>query len=283
VTKKSISAWVTCGGTSDDTAGVAKAFAAASHGAFTLTVDCPVNVKIGTDIARTIFIDDGTTVEFTGAGKFTVDNVQIPAFVIADSSHITLTNWNLEYDASMSVNESIGYETNGQFNPERPATRFNDQRLTPWLTANKAVVFDRSLGTVNAPWTGTTNACAVFFITGDSAYVNVSGMHMYVPANAGGERFIPVAFALGVNYKRSQTNLCDHAADGEVRCGSAKPHLFRHHLGWNVHGWVGGLGNSVFENIESQRYGDLQDAQGKNVGGIGKWFAPPHLFYFTIP
>ena len=39
-------------GTSDDTAGVAKAFAAARHGAFTLVVDCSVSIKIGMDIAR---------------------------------------------------------------------------------------------------------------------------------------------------------------------------------------------------------------------------------------
>jgi hypothetical protein len=46
-------------------------------------------------------------------------------------------------------------------------------------------------------------------------------------------------------------------------------------------GWVGGLRNAVFENIQSQRYGDLQDANGGTVGGVKKWFAPPHLFYFS--
>jgi hypothetical protein len=279
--KKAINAWVTCGGTSDETAGVAKAFAAAKHGAFTLIVDCPVNIKIGTDIARTIFIEDGTTVEFTGTGKFTVDNVQIPAFVIADSSNINLTNWNVEYDASMPVNESIGFENNGQFNSGKAGNAFNDVRLTQWLAANKAIVFDRSRGTVNSQWTGTTNACAVFFITGDSSYVNVSGMHLYVPANAGGDRFIPVAFALGMNFKRSQTVsaltplTAQHVAIPQDLTFSNVT------LDGTYMGWVGGLKDSVFENIASHRYGDLQDANGKNVGGLGKWFAPPHLFYLN--
>jgi hypothetical protein len=113
---KSIGNWVGCTGTSDDTAGVAKAFAAARHGAFTLVVDCPVNIKIGMDIARTIFIDDGTTIEFTGSGKFTVDNILIPAFVIADSGNITLTNWNVEYDAGLPVDQNVGgFTNNGDF------------------------------------------------------------------------------------------------------------------------------------------------------------------------
>jgi hypothetical protein len=45
-------------------------------------------------------------------------------------------------------------------------------------------------------------------------------------------------------------------------------------------GWVGGLRDTVFDNIQSRRYGDLQDANGGTVGGVQKWFAPPHLFYF---
>jgi hypothetical protein len=258
---------------------VAKAFAAASHGAFTLVVDCPVNIKVGTDIARTIFIDDGTTVEFTGTGKFTVDNVQIPAFVIADSSNINLTNWNVEYDASLPVNESIGYENNGQLSTGKAGGAFNDVRLTPWLAANRGIVFDDSLGRATAYWTGTTNACAVFFITGDSSNVSVSGMRLYVPANAGGDRFIPVAFAVGMNYKRNQT-IHSHTPLTSQYVAIPKGLTFSNiTLDGTYMGWVGALTDSVFENVTSHRYGDLQDANGKNVGGIGKWFAPPHLFY----
>jgi hypothetical protein len=279
--RKSIGAWVSCTGTSDDTAGVAKAIAAAGHGAFTLVVDCPVQIKVGMDISRSIFIDDGTTIEFTGAGKFTVDNVQIPAFVIADSSHITLTNWNVEYDASMSVSPQVaGYVNNGQFIKGRiPAAAFNDIRLMQWLAANRAIVFDGREGHVTPPWTGPTNACAVFFISGDSSVV-VTGMRMYVPPAAGGERFIPVAFSLGVNFKSNQTVIHNTPVTAQ---NMAVPHDLKFsniNLDGTYMGWVGGLRDALFENIRSQRYGDLQDAQGGNVGGVGKWFAPPHLFYF---
>lgn len=281
-TKKSIRAWVSCTGSSDDTAGVAKAFAAARHGAFTLVVDCPVNLKVGTDIARSIFIDEGTTVEFTEAGKFTVDNVFIPAFVIADSSNITLTDWNVEYDGGLSIDQNVGYTNNGSLVAgSKPANAFNDLRLTPWLAANRAIVFDKRAGNVNSQWTGTTNACAVFFITGDSSDLHVTGMRLYVPKTAGGERFIPVAFSLGVNYRRNQTVNAKMPMTGQI---FAVPHDITFSnvtLDGTYMGWVGGLQNALFENIRSERYGDLQDAHGETVGGVKKWFAPPHLFYFN--
>jgi hypothetical protein len=280
---KSIRNWVSCAGTSDDTAGVATAFAAARHGAFTLVVDCPVNIKIGMDIARPIFIDDGTTIEFTGSGKFKIDNIFIPAFVIADSSNITLTNWNVEYDASLPVDQDVGgYTNNGEFvKGLKPASAFNDARLKGWLAANRGIVFDKSQGSVNPPWTGTTNPCAVFFITGDSSNIRMTGIRMSAPAAAGGDRFIPVAFSLGLNFKGDQTVSAKTPVTGQFY---AVPHDLKFSdisLDGTYMGWVGGLQNAVFDNIQSQRYGDLQDADGGTVGGVKKWFAPPHLFYFS--
>jgi hypothetical protein len=46
-------------------------------------------------------------------------------------------------------------------------------------------------------------------------------------------------------------------------------------------GWQGNAQNLTIKNVKSHRYGDLQDATGTHVGGIGKWFAPPHLFYLS--
>jgi hypothetical protein len=284
--KKSISGWVSCSGTADDTEGVTRAMAAASHSAFTLVVDCPVRLHIGTDIARTIFIDDGTTVQFTGSGKFTVDNVLLPAFVIANSSNITLTDWNVEYDAGLPVNPNVGgYENNGARVAEegstQPANASNDLRITPWLAANRAITFDRSQGGVNSIWAGPTNASAVFFLTGDTFNVTVSGMQLYVPATAGGNQFIPVAFSLSQNYKSNQTVTAKTPITSQY---VAIPHALRFMditLDGTYMGWQGNASNVYFSDIQSHRYGDLQDANGGNVGGIGDWFAPPHLFYLN--
>jgi hypothetical protein len=281
--RQSIRNWVSCDGRTDESTGLAHAFAAARHGAFTLVIDCPVRVHIGMDIAKPIFIDDGTSVEFAGGGKLTLDNVFIPAFVIVDSSHIALTNWNVEYDASLPVSQKVGgHERNGHFETGAlPPNAFNDGTLTPWLSANRRIVFDRSSGAVNSKWSGGTNLCAVFFIAGDTSDLHVSGMHIYAPPGAGGERFIPVVFSLNSDYKPNQTVTSQTPASAQY---IAIPHDLAFSditLDGTYMGWVGGVRDATFENITSHRYGDWQDASGGHVGGEGKWFAPPHLFYFS--
>jgi len=285
-TQKSIAGWVSCTGTSDDTDGVARAFAAASHGAFTLLIDCPVYLKSGMDIARTIFIDDGTSVEFSGAGKITVDNVMHPAFVIANSSNITLTNWNVEYDGGLPIEGDVGgYIQNGQFvaasGRVQPAGAFNNVGITPWLTANRKITFDRAHGGSTGIWSGGIVPMAVIWMTGDTSKVRVTGMHLYVPAGAGGDRFIPVAFSMSPNFKSNQTVTSKTPITAQY---VAVPHDLTFSdidLDGTYMGWLGNARDVYFQTIRSHRYGDLQDAGGHHVGGMGKWFAPPHLFYLN--
>ncbi|HMA00059.1 MAG TPA: hypothetical protein VKP66_19120 [Steroidobacteraceae bacterium] len=285
--EKSIAGWVSCDGTKDDTEGVARAFAAARHSAFTLLVDCPVRLHFGVDIARAIFIDSGTNVTFSGAGKFTVDNVLVPAFVLANSNDIVLTNWNVEYDASLPVNPLTGgYVNAGQFVASAastpPAGAFNDLTLTRWLAANRAIVFDSQLGHVSSEWSGPANTSAVFYITGDTYDVTVTGMRLYVPLAAGADRFVPTVFSLSENYRSNQTIT---TATPQTSRYLAIPHNLTFSdidLDGTYMGWLGGGQNAVFEQIRSHRYGDLQDASGGNVGGVGKWFSPPHLFYLKL-
>jgi hypothetical protein len=284
--EKSIGGWVNCDGTTDDTAGVARAFAAARHSAFTLVVDCPVRLHIGIDIARTIFIDSGTNVTFTGAGKFTVDNVFHPAFAIANSNDIVLTNWNVEYDASLPVNfKTKGYENQGQYVASEsnapPASAFNDETLSNWLTANRAIAFDSKQGYVRSEWVGPTNTSAVFFVIGDTFNVTVTGMRLYAPPAAGADRFVPMAFSLSANYKNNQNVT---SATPQTAAHVAAPHnLTFYDIDFDgiYMGFQGNAQNAVFDKIRSHRYSDLQDAKGENVGGVGKWFAPPHLFYLN--
>jgi hypothetical protein len=285
-TRKSISAWVSCDGRSDDSAGVAAAFAAASHAAFTLLVDCPVRLHVGSDIAKTVFIDDDTSVEFAGAGKLIVDNILHPAFVIANAKNVSLTNWNVEYDGSLPVDHNVGgYEQNGHMvsagGVAQPAGAFSDKVLTPWLSAKKRLTFDRSQGNVNSFWPGPTNLCAIFYVIGDTSNLQVEGLRVYVPPDAGAERFVPVVFSFQENFKSNQAV---NAKEPRSSQSTAVPHDIRFSnivFDGTYMGWVGGIQNATFENIQSHRYADLQDATGGNVGGAKKWFAPPHLFYFS--
>jgi hypothetical protein len=277
---------VSCTGTTDDTSGAIKAFAAARNNAFTLLVDCPVRLHSGLAIDRGIFIDSGTSVQFTASGKFLVDNMFHPAFVIANSSQITLTNWNVEWDGSVPVDPNFGgYELNGEFvaspGETQPAGAFNDLVLTAWLAANRSITFDEKKGRVESIWVGGVNPAAVFFITGDSSSVVFSGLKLYVPPAAGGNAFMPMAISLSANWKSKQTVT---GTTPETTQYAAVPHGITFSgidLDGIYMGWQGNLQDSLFENITSHRYGDLQDAKGKNVGGIGKWYPPPHLFYIN--
>src|SRR5260370_14908196 len=102
-----------------------------------------------------------------------------------------------------------GYEKAGQLVPSgasaAPAGAFCDLTLTKWLTANRAIVFDSTYGHVASSWAGPANASAVFYITGDTFNVTVTGMRLYAPPAAGADRFLPTAFSLSENYKSSQT------------------------------------------------------------------------------
>jgi hypothetical protein len=283
---KSINSWVSCSGTSDDTSGVMKAFAAAKNGAFTLIVDCPVRLHSGTAIDHSVFIDNGTTVEFTGAGKFIVDNMFHPAFVIANSSNISLINWNVEWEGHVPINPNFGgYQLNGKFvaapGSTQPAGAFNDLVLKPWLAANRSITFNETQGWVSSIWIGGINPAAVFFTTGDTSNVVFSGLKLYVPANAGGDEFIPMAFSVSPNWKSHQTVTGKTPMTAQY---AAVPHQLVFSdldLDGTYMGWQGSVQDSTFENITSHRYADLQDANGGTVGGIGKWFPPPHLFYLN--
>jgi hypothetical protein len=284
--KKSISAWVSCGTAADDTTGAQQAFAAARQNAFTLVVDCPVHLKSGTAIDRGIFIDNGTSVEFTGAGKFYVDNLFHPAFVIANSSNITLMNWNVEWDGTVPINPDVGgYTYQGKFvtsaGQTQPAGAFNDLVLTAWLASNRKITFNETQGWVKAIWDGGVNASAVFYLTGDSSNVVFSGLSLSVPANAAGNAFLPMAVSFSQNWNSNQT------VNGKTPYTVAYA-MVPHGITFSgvtfdgiLMGFQGNVRNAVFQNLTSHRYADLMDANGGTTGGIGKWFPPPHLFYLN--
>ncbi|MGE5450328.1 MAG: hypothetical protein ACM3VZ_00620 [Acidobacteriota bacterium] len=280
--ERSASEWVRCGGVVDGTAGFAKAIDAAKLGAFTLVVDCPILLHIGEDIGKPIFIDDGTSVRFGPQGKLIVDNVFVPAFVIANASHVNLVDWRVEYRGQLPIDpQRDGYINNGQFvaypGPARPAYAFNDITLKDWLVRHKGVTFQSA----NPWWTGPISAMAVFHIRGSTDHLSVRGMQLTVPQAAGGHQFIPVAFSF-IPGPRSGLTIASDTPFHET--SYAVPHQLTFCnivLDGTYMGWLGNVQDTTFSAVRSYRYGDLQDASGGTVGGVGKWFPPPHLFYLN--
>jgi hypothetical protein len=111
--------------------------------------------------------------------------------------------------------------------------------------------------------------------------VTVTGMRLYAPPTAGADRFVPMAFSMSANYKSNQNVT---SATPQIAAHVAVPHnLTFYDIDFDgiYMGWQGTSQNAVFDKVRSHRYSDLQDAHGGNVGGVGKWFAPPHLFYLN--
>jgi hypothetical protein len=277
---RSIHGWAHCDGKTDDNAGVAAAFAAAQNGAFTLVVDCPVFIHVGTDIRRPIYIDNGITVQFANNGLITVDNADIPAFVIANSENIHLLGWRVEYAGGLPVARNwTGYYDNGTFKPGKwPSTQFSDDALTSWLRTHRNI----NLGQPG-PWMGLTNTAAIFYIVGTSRNIEVRDLKLFVPPNAKGSQFIPMAFSMTGTWKSNQTAVILKKTPITAEQFGVPNNLTFSDIDLDGYymGWQGSVQNGVFEHIRAHRYGDLQDDEGGNTGGVGKWFAPPHLFYLN--
>lgn len=262
---RSIRGWAKCDGTTDDALGVANAFAAAKNDAFPIVVDCPVRIHVGNDITRPIFIDSGTTVTFSGNGKFIVDNIGIPAFVLANSHRVTLLNWIVQYDASLPITSN------------KTAGQFNDVTMKKWMAKNRRINYVGA----NPLWGGPTDLSAIFLVKGSSSVLTVDKMRLFVPSTATGNRFIPMCFGF-IAGERDGTTIRRDSPYTKTLFTVPIGLLFTNiEIDGSYFGFQGNVQNTTFRHIRSHRYADLQDAQGKNVGGIGKWFAPPHLFYLN--
>jgi len=270
-TKKSIRNWVTCDGVTDDSLGVAQAFDAAKNNAFILEVDCPVFMHVGMDTTRTVFIDNGTQVDFSAAGLIILDNILVPSFVIADTNNVTLTNWNVKYVGNLPINPM------GQ-DGEYPAATFSGMVLTHWLTANRDIKF---IGQARAAWPGFVSACAIFYLAGSTSNIDVEEMNVWVPQNAGGDHYVPMVFTMQVLQTANQTVTTDVPLKSPYYAMPSNLTFSGITLDGTYMGWQGNAADMRISNVVSYRYGDLQDAHGENVGGNDDWFAPPHLFYLN--
>jgi len=279
---------VECNGT-DQYENVQTAFNAAANNAFELIVDCPVTIHTEKLLNKTVFIGSDTTVSFTSAGVFYVDNVLQPAFAIMNSSNIALFDWNIVYTGSLGVGL-----------PDHTGYKFNDVTATSWLGENRNIVFARG---EHSQWQDTYNTGAIFYIVGEDSNVVFSGFHITAKTvlEAGGKSqlpvsaaagFIPCVFTFGSNWKSGTAKHPNVIRDGEPltsKNGANPTDLTFDNitLDGTIMGFVGSaISNSRFTNITSIHYSDVQDVDGHHIGGDidpsnnGPWTPPPHLFYF---
>lgn len=286
---RSIQEWgVSCTCTTDDTERLRTAITAARNDAFILQVDCPINIKIGMDIAKPIFIDNGTTINFTKQGLLTVDNVFIPSFVISNSHDIHLTGWNVKYAGGLPISEYTGgYYENGKWISvgadiqSPPAQYFLAITLTNWLSKERGIVFAKN---INSFSNGIWDEAAIFHIKGDSYGLSFESMNISTNYISHANKYIPMVFSLSPDYANNQDVISEKPANPPIM----KPYVNVPHdvvfndiiLNGIYFGWHGSTQSAKFSNIMSYNYSTLQDEFGGNVGGLNHHFPPPHLFYF---
>lgn len=156
---------------------------------------------------------------------------------------------------------------------------FSDVTLKNWLTKNRGITFVSA----NPFWAGPPNQGSIFYYAGSTNNVNVSGLKVFVDKNTGAEGYIPMVFSFRAGEKDNHTitraiEQNPTSDDYAVPSGLTFTNI---DLDGTLMGWCGGVQNTTISHIRSHRYSDLQDANGGNVGGIGKWFPPPHLFYLN--
>lgn len=151
-----------------------------------MLVDCVATFDIGVNVDRSIFIDDDTTIEFTSAGKFIINNLFEPAFVIANTKNVTMTNWNVQRNSSMPITlNTNGYSLADKYYPtpgHNGSGTFSDKVLSDWLTKNRGVQFPD--GPSHGLWAyllGSINISSTFFIIGDTTNVKITGLNLDVP------------------------------------------------------------------------------------------------------
>ncbi len=277
---RSIRDFTDCDGRSDDTQGLQAAFTAAAHNAFTLVIDCPVSLHIADDIARPIFVDSGTRVQFSRGGQLVVDNSGIPAFVIANSSDVHFLGWRILYTGQTPVQKLVtGYHRDHQWVAKTTAVggEFNNAILTPWMAKNRRVVMSNG----HDLWSGTTNSTAIFFLTGDDSGIEVRDMAVSTADAAHPAHYVPMVFSFTTGFYSGTST---PKASGPAMDRPAVPHdlVFDHiDLDGTLMGFQGTMRDATFSHIRSHHYADLQGDDGNMPGGEGKWFAPPHLFYIV--
>lgn len=278
----SIRDYATCDGITDDLANFKLAINDIKDNKHTLVIDCPLYLKIGMDITKSVFLNDGTSIVFRSGGLIKVDNIFVPAFVIANSSDIHLSNWNIQYIGKMPIsNQTGGYYYQDKWTiatgSAPPANAFNNVVLTNWLKDNKGITFDRGYFSF---WTGIIDPAAIFYIQGNSSKLSFNNFNLFVESSITADSFIPVAFSLLPGYinntkvnrqsiTRAVLNIPHELSFNNIR------------LDGFYMGWHGTLKQAIFTNISAYRYSTLQDSMGQNVGGVNKWFPPPHLFYLN--
>ena len=246
------------------------AFVATLAQANTLGLKVLVEKNIFLDVEETgtksIFLEDNTWIEGANNASIIINNLYSPAFFMALSEEITIKNitflYDQEYDAS--YNWSVTSDN-----------ALNQQQLEDYLSASKNLTFTSTNPVWKGPWAFHT----VFSLEAahDVLIENVTFKAKGDTANS----FMQFIFKFKEQYSENQTISQEENATANIPGNITLNNVV---FDGFLMGLQGNVENLTVDNLKAYRYSDLQNEDGRNLGGLvdGLYsFPPPHLFYLN--
>jgi hypothetical protein len=334
-------------GVTDSRAAVQSAITANASTTQKIVVNCPIKITLGYDYTKPVFIPSNVDMEFGPNGYFIVDNLGMPAFVLEDSTDVTIRNLQIEYVGQFGTQNIYG----SGLPAAGSGSIFNNTTLKTWATANRGITFGSSQ---NPYWSGAVNICAIVEVRGGTR-LNFQGGRIFAAPGTNVANYAPVVFSFNIEWNPNQTVANGVEISPSIGSYPDSVTVSDFKLDGYLMGFVGGVTNGYFHDVEGFRYADLQDGtsgtitlssvpsngatsgtlatawpnqsgyyalcvtqagcyaatstnyfityltQGStsmgtfspavsgspssatfysgNIGGVGSWFAPPHLFY----
>ncbi|MBT2159756.1 hypothetical protein [Zobellia barbeyronii] len=210
---------------------------------------------------KSIFLADNTWLEGANEAHIRINNLLSPAFYMALTKNITITNVTFLYDQKYDASFGWSYDSN----------TLNIKQLRGYLADEQSIDFDGN----NPIWRGPILLRSTIVIDGahDVLIDNVK----FVAKGDTPDKFIQWAIKLKEEYKAGQKVVNDIGTTV-----IPKKIILRNVTMDGVIMGIQGVVNGFSSNgLTSLRYSDVQSLEGNYIGGTGYWMPPPHLIYFN--
>ena len=213
---------------------------------------------------KSIFLADNTWLEGANDAHIRINNLLSPAFYMALTKNITITNVTFLYDQQYDAAFGWSYDSN----------TLNIKQLRGYLTDSHNIIFNG----VNPIWRGPILFRSTFVIDGGEniEFKNVE----FIAKGQTADKFIQMAIKLKEEYIPNQK------VENETEPTKIPKNISLENITLDgvIMGVQGIVDTFVSKGMKSHRYSDAQNADGNYIGmynGKDYDFPPPHLIYLN--
>ncbi|MBU2948822.1 hypothetical protein [Zobellia uliginosa] len=214
---------------------------------------------------KSIFLADNTWLEGANEAHIRINNLLSPAFYMALTKNITITNVTFLYDQKYDAN--YGWDDK--------IHRQNTVVLTEYLEAKHGLEFKSSIAITKSPiaWRSIIYMDAPENVKLENVTFKAKGKTA--------DSFIQWVIKLKEQYKPNQI-ISNNSGATRIPNNILLKNVTIDGVIMGIQGIVDGFSS---DGLVSQRYSDVQDINGNSIGGDGvggkNWMHPPHLIYLN--